>query len=412
MNKHRIIVIKKSRLIFIGIAVLCIAALILVLCICGGDTAASYNENSEYVIFSMNDSGMHCMQEDYSGFLILPPGNTLKVQVFKKGEEEAKLITNGITVKYEMIDNTTSADKNNFWEYAKSYGYDVSKNIGITGNGLKGECMLSEDKKYFEAAAIPVVPYNDGSEKLNPYQTVKITVIENTSGRVLAQTSNTVIPVSSEMDCGDCHGAKNTDLKILASHDRLSKTNLVSDLEKGIRHKCAECHRDNAINEKGKADMLPLSQAMHGFHADKMTTETKPVCYSCHPGPVTQCYRGEMYVSGVKCGGENCHGDMANIALTQKNGRQAWVDEPDCGSCHGDKYSANKNILYRNSYLKNAPAGRMNGLIMCPSCHNSPHAEWKSSLAKDNLLPLGLLGYEDFINKCTVCHEGSGEFHR
>jgi len=140
-------------------------------------------------------------------------------------------------------------------------------------------------------------------------------------------------------------------------------------------------------------------------------SSTSPACYSCHPGPVTQCYRGSMSLAGISCDDAKCHGDMANVAKTQAERRQAWMMEPDCGSCHGEKYEVNPGRLYRNSYLLNAPSEEMNGLIQCESCHNSPHAEWVSSQAKDNLLPRSLLGYNSFIDKCSVCHEGEGRMH-
>ena len=369
-------------------------------------------QNSDYTILAANNLGMHCYQDDYSSFLILPPGNTLKVQVFLKEGDEARLVNSGINVSYKIKDNTSSADKINFWDYAKDYGYDVPPNIGITGNGLSGKMELSKDGNYYEVTAIPLTPYNDGSKELNPYQMAIITVYDSTTGKKLATIDNLVAPVSNEMDCGICHGNTNTDLNILKAHDELSKTSLVADLANGKRYKCSECHKDNILNSEGKQNILPLSQAMHSFHSDKMSeSKVKPECYSCHPGPVSQCYRGAMYAAGVSCVNSKCHGDMKNIAKTQKEGRQAWLEEPNCSNCHGDKYAVNSGKLYRNSYLQNNINDEMNGFILCESCHNSSHAEWKSSNPKDNLLPTSLLGYPNFIDKCTVCHEGKGTIH-
>ena len=76
-------------------------------------------KDKEYVILAYNDSGMHCIQSDYSSFMILPPANTIRVQVFEKGIEEAKLINGGVIVEYAVNNNTSSIDKVNFWEYAK-----------------------------------------------------------------------------------------------------------------------------------------------------------------------------------------------------------------------------------------------------------------------------------------------------
>jgi len=374
---------------------------------------SSQQPNTQYIILANNDLGMHCYQSDYSGFLLLPPGNTLKVQVFRSDGAEAKLVNSNIEVSYQIIDNTTSADKINFWEYAKDYGYDVAPNIGITGNGMSGKMRLSKDRNYYEVTAIPVTPYNDGSTELNPYQLAMIKVTSIQTGQELASINDVVVPVSDEMNCNICHGTTNTDLNILKAHDKLSQTHLVTELAAGNRQKCSDCHQDNILGAPGKADTLPLSQAMHGFHAGKMSfSKIKPNCYSCHPGPVSQCYRGIMYLSDISCDNSDCHGTMANIAKTQAAGRPAWLQEPNCSNCHEAKYGVNSGQLYRNSYLLNNENEEMNGFLLCESCHNSPHAEWKSSNVKDNLLPERLLGYPSFINKCEVCHKGTGVIHQ
>lgn len=363
----------------------------------------------DYVILADNDLGMHCIQADYASYLILPPANTLKVQVFKKGEEEAELITKGIVVEYKVNDNTSSADKNNFWNYARDYGYEVQPNVGITGNKLSGVCQLSEDKRYFEATAIPVVPYNDNSQQENPYQTARITVKDQKTGKILAVQEKVVLPVSDEMLCSNCHGITNTDQNILKEHDEHEGTRLLTDLSENIRHRCNECHQDNALGATGLPGIPPLSQAMHGFHASRMGgSKLSVTCNNCHPGPVTQCNRGVMAANGLTC--KNCHGNMEQVAVSQNLGRQAWLNEPDCGNCHGPKYGANPNTLYRNSYLANGPA-EMNNKIQCASCHNSPHSEWPSTLAVDNSIPIKLMGKADFIEECTVCHEGAGKLH-
>jgi len=402
---------KKRTILAAGGLILCLAAI-------GGLVIINKNKVAEvpdggYTILAANDLGMHCYNPDFSGFLILPPANNLNVQVFQRHGEEAELVTEGITVTYDVIDNSFSEGKTNFWDYAADYGFDVPPNIGITGNGLSGECVLSPDGLYYMATAIPLTPYNDGSTEFNPYQLVHIAVTDAGTGELLAETSNVVLPVSNEMDCGNCHGAENTDLNILKAHDELSGTDLALQLEAGQRYKCADCHQDNSLGLPGKAGVPPLSQAMHGFHADHMAgSDVSPVCYNCHPGPVTKCYRGRMYLAGVGCVNSKCHGDMENVAQTQVEGRQAWLEEPDCGVCHGAEYAANPDTLYDNSYLLNSPDEEMNGIIRCESCHNSAHAEWKSSLPRDNLLPRSLQGYPTYIQKCNVCHPGEGKMHQ
>ncbi len=405
------ILITKKKLIFGLITFAACLTAIIAAAVLLSDAEDKGNDPS-YVIFGANDLGMHCYQKDFSGFLILPPGNTLKVQVIENGGNEAKLIKSGIEVSYSIINNSYSAGKTNFWEYAADYGYDVPPNIGITGNGLSGVFKLSADGKYYEASWVPVTPYFDGSDKLAPYQTVSITVKDKETGKVLAVADNVVVPVSDEMMCSVCHGAENTDLDILKAHDELSNTSLAADLEQGKRHKCGECHPDNALGLKGEEGVLPLSEAIHGFHSGKMEmTDITPKCYACHPGPESKCYRGRMYIAGITCDDPKCHGTMANIAQTQAGGRKAWFQEPDCAACHGPLYGANPDTLYRNSYLVNAPAEEMDNIILCASCHNSPHAIWRSSLDLDNRLPYSLQGIKSYIKKCSVCHAGEGKVH-
>lgn len=409
MKKLHAIVIKRKNLVLGGVFfLLCLAAVVVAPGIFSQIVPVAWNEDdASYVILAASPSGMHCYQPDFTAFMILPPANDLRVQVIRKVGGDAQLVTGGIEVRYEIIDNTTSADKTNFWKYAADYGYDVPPGAGITGNGLSGTMELSADGKVFEVDAIPLTPYNDGSKNRNPYQLARITVTDTGTGKVLAATDDVVVPVSDEMDCATCHGTTNTGLNILRAHDELSGTDLVEQIDQGKRYKCSDCHEDTAQGQPGKEGVLPLSQAMHGFHADKMAqSDVTPNCYSCHPGPVTQCNRGRMYLAGITCDNPKCHGSMANVAKTQAEGRQAWLQEPDCGSCHGTPYAVNAKKLYRDSLLNDSTVQAMNGIMLCLTCHNSPHAEWRSSLPKDNLLPTAILGYPSFIDKCSACHEG------
>ena len=58
---------------------------------------------------------MHCMNEDFSEFMILPPYNTVHAQVIDRSGEEPHIVTSGVTVQYTIPGNTHSADKTNFW---------------------------------------------------------------------------------------------------------------------------------------------------------------------------------------------------------------------------------------------------------------------------------------------------------
>ena len=366
-------------------------------------------------IFAVNDLGMHCYQRSYAGFMVLPPANNLKVQVYRRGSEDAHPVTSGIKVEYRVNGNTTSADKTDFWKYAASYGFaNLKPNVGITGNRLSGRMKYVTAAKWWTATAIPVTPYND-AHVFNPLQTARITVRNARTDKILAVMPKVVIPVSDEMRCDYCHGPQDTAGSILQAHDADNSTHLYTDLQAGTRHACSECHKDNALGAPGAFGVQPLSQAMHSFHADKMTmTTVSPDCYACHPGAQTKCLRGRMAALGFTCTDAKCHGDMATVGDSQgpPTNREAWLQEPTCGGCHGARYAENPGKLYRNSYLMNGPEG-MNGKIMCEACHNSPHAEWASTKSVDNAEPLRLQGMATYIKKCGVCHKGaSGRIHK
>jgi hypothetical protein len=358
-----------------------------------------------YTILAWNDLGMHCTQDDFSYFLILPPFNTVHVQVIKRGIGP---VTSGVTVSYEFPNKKDSSLHTNFWTSAEKYGWGakygwvIEKNKGITGTPLAGPMAVDADKLGFVAVGIPVTPYNDDGT-WDPYGTATITVKDDLTGETV--TADVVVPVSTELNCQNCHGLENPYQNILRKHDKRSGTTLVEDKENGIVHLCAECHADNALGLPGKPGVKNLSLAMHGFHKDKMNFSTSyvfPDCYNCHPGPKTQCLRGMMYHAKQTC--SNCHGDINGMAKGLAGGRRPWLDEPQCGGCHGEKHQENPGTLYKNSVLNNTWNAKMSGRIYCEACHNSTHAEYTSTNAADNSIPMKFQGDNYWIWNCWVCH--------
>jgi hypothetical protein len=376
-------------------------------------------KNMSYVILAWNDLGMHCDQNDYSYFMVLPPYNTLHVQVFRRGGEGASIVTSGITVSYEFPKKANSTLHTNFWVYANSNGWfgsaPIPDNIGVTGTPLAGNMSVDPKGIGWEAVGIPITPYDDDGT-WDPYGTAVITV-KNSSGQVL-QTANVVAPVSTEMMCSNCHGAgtaSSMQLDILQKHDTHNGTTLAADQTRGIVHMCSECHEDNALGATGKAGVESLSLAMHNFHKDKMTStpassNTTPGCYNCHPGPKTQCLRGIMFRAGKTC--TDCHGDMYGMTTDMQTGRMPWLQEPTCGGCHGATYAENSNTLFRNSVIMNAPEG-MSGRIYCEACHNSTHGELTTANPADPTIPQQFQGDTYWIWNCNVCHSATQQnMHR
>lgn len=367
----------------------------------GTQVPPAFTKNMKYTVFAWNDLGMHCDQNDYSYFSVLPPFNTLHVQVSARPD----LKTQGLTVSYNFPKKTNSTLNTNFWQYAPKYGWNVAANTGITGTPLSGDMKLDSNGLGFVATGIPITPFDDDGT-WNPYGAADITV-KDSNGNVL-QTASVVAPVSTEMNCQNCHGTTNPQLDILQKHDSHNATTLVADQAKGILHQCSECHSDNALGAPGKTGVESLSLAMHNFHKDKMNTTTAatntvPGCYNCHPGPNTQCMRGVMEKAGKTC--IDCHGDMNGMTTSLQKGRQAWLQEPKCADCHDSDHQENTNTLYRNSIMNNSIASDMNGKFYCEACHNSTHAEFITSNSADPTIPQKFQGDSYWIWNCKVCHQ-------
>ncbi len=367
--------------------------------------------NMSWVVLAWNDLGMHCDQDDYSYFMVLPPYNTLRAQVIQRGGDSG---SSGLTVSYAFPKKTDSTLHTNFWQYAAQYGFDVAPNVGISGTPLAGDMKPDPNGHGFIAEGIPVTPYDDDGT-WDPYGTATLTVKDST-GKVL-QTATVVAPVSTEMMCSNCHGTTNPQLDILQKHDALSGTSLAADRAAGKVHACSECHSDNVLGAPGKPGVESLSLAMHNFHKDKMSTTsaaagTAPDCYNCHPGPKTQCMRGIMARAGKTC--HDCHGDMNAMTSGLQAGRKPWLEEPRCGSCHDAKHAENSGTLYRNSLLQNSPTSDMNGRFYCAACHNGPHAELATANSADPTIPMQFQGDNYWIWSCTVCHtsQSQSSMHR
>jgi hypothetical protein len=365
----------------------------------------------DYVLFGWNNLGMHCINPSFKEIGILPPFNTLWVQVIRRGNPPS-IVTDGVTLEYEIVNNKTVTGKSDFWQYAvplfgKLFNLTtLAPGVGLTGNGLSGKMQPVGD--HFEATGIPVLPRDD-SMNWNPYQIVSVK-LKKGSGRVVKKTE-VVLPVSDELNCAKCHdqgmdgtvniggGTASVDTNILMVHDFYYGVNGQTSTGPNLLDRrpvlCAECHSDNALGAPGDGVSKPLSQAMHGWHVQFPDAG----CYDCHPGKMTQCLRtgiGGMGYLGTEptCQSGACHGGMQGVAAP---GRQAWAQEPSCEQCHGVNYSTGGE-LYRNA------KGHGNGKVYCAACHNSPHAWWPSKLWADNLAPMKMQKSPYGIGNCGVCH--------
>ncbi|WP_082054144.1 IPT/TIG domain-containing protein [Methyloterricola oryzae] len=353
----------------------------------------AYSEASTFSgakVIANNDLGMHCVDESFKVFSILPPYNVVNAQVLAQDADgRPRLLDESqVSLRYSAVSdasgsiNSTSLGKTDFWEYAKSlYGADL-----LPGQGLKGLYMPADAPAdappvfgwnsgldLFSAEGVPILPVDDGGFK-NRYPLMRVTAYDKSGGAAVASV-DAVLPVSEETTCRTCHsqGAAAADdpsiewasagsdpensarLNVLKLHDAKEGTHLEAD--KPVL--CAACHYSPALDLAGAGPNPTqqahpsMSKAMHAYHAGKMQGAKdepdlpgQPVveaaqqsCYECHPGRSTECLRGAMTAT-VTC--QNCHGDMQAVGGTEalKTGggegglRRPWVDEPRCESCH------------------------------------------------------------------------------
>jgi mono/diheme cytochrome c family protein len=411
-------------------------------------------DKDEYILLAWNNVGMRCISDCDPWFVILPPANILDAQLIKRGETP-EVVTEGVEITYSVepgFENPANHVK--FWDYAEIlYGTKLEKNVGLNGQGMSGKFIPNETGTGFTAPKIPVLPYNDNNT-YNPYPLFSIEAKDKETGNVLASTK-VVAPVSTEMGCRNCHGgawrwnnvsgvSAETAVNILKAHDRMSKTNLYQEALNGKPHPCQTCHADPAVKSKGKSELLNLSSAMHGFHANYMPVEGSDACVLCHPASPqgnTRCNRGIHGKVGLSC--VNCHGELNDHAISLlkrqegKKGQQRlleflvpktaaskadinprgpWLNEPDCLNCHVDFEKPKTGFAGFNKWTKGT--GELyrfrtgeEGSIRCEACHNSPHAEYPAfnplSKYRDVIQPMqySKMPYPIGANLlCRVCH--------
>ena len=346
-----------------------------------------------YKILAWNDLGMHCYNRDFADLAVLPPYNTLWVQVIKAGDPPT-LVTSGVTVEYFYEDNTYSVGKTNFWSYSQDlFGVNLPPNVGLKGKGLSGTMDFSGD--HFVAEGIPVTEFSDSAPTTSqPYQLATVIVKDSATGAELART-RVVTPVSSEMRCDKCHSdggeaspdnpTGKVETNILQLHDEEEGTNLMANRPV----LCADCHASNALGAPGQSGIPNLSNAMHNKHEDE-SPNTLNGCYNCHPGPETKCLRDTMSQEGMTC--IDCHGGMSDV----KNNPDPWLNEPRCDTCHDSGQYDQNHPLYRFS--------TEHGGLYCEACHDSTHAVAPSREENDAIKFNILQGKNGPVDQCTVCH--------
>jgi hypothetical protein len=362
-------------------------------------------------LIGWNNLGMHCMDDDYSVFSILPPYNTVNCQLV---DAQGHLVTDpaGLVVTYEAVAdpdgsiNTSSIGKTNFWDYSPVLfnaplppDYGLPFPAGNPGRNMPGPANPPQAMGYdaamhwFEAAGIPITTVDD-SGQVNPYPLMRLTA-KTTGGTVLA-TTDVVLPVSSEMDCRACHSSGSGDaakpaggwvddpdpardhrLNILRLHDRHLHTQPYDDaladrgyppegLEASVRANppkpvlCAACHASEALGTPSYTGVNSLTRSIHSIHAEVKAPGTditlndianRSSCYQCHPGSETSCLRGAMGAAVAADGtaAMQCQSCHGTMSQVGAADRTGWFDEPNCGYCHTGSATQNRGELRYDS---------------------------------------------------------------
>jgi hypothetical protein len=329
-------------------------------------------------VLGWNNLGMHCMDNDYAVFSILPPYNTIHAQIVWGANGTAHLVKTGTgySVSYAAVAdpagsiNTTSAGKGNFWTYvplllgqtlAPDAGVDLSvagyPQSFMPGPGNTAKRMNYESNfVWFASYGVPITPYDDQLRK-NPYPLMRLSA-SNVNTRVA--TTDIVLPVSDEMDCRVCHASgsgpaalppagwvwdpnptRDYRLNILRFHDAIRFRDMpaqypvilaakgfttnglyASVVKNGRPVFCAACHLSEAVPDTGYPGVPPLTEAVHGLHASvtdpttQLTLESSSNRSACY-----RCHPG----SETRC----LRGVMGTSVAT--NGTLSM----QCQSCHG-----------------------------------------------------------------------------
>jgi mono/diheme cytochrome c family protein len=374
----------------------------------------------QYTLLAWTNKGMHLHADCMGQFILGQPVGTIQAQLIRRGE-----------IPEHVMD-------------------EITMSYTIHSQKISGEMIYDDISMTYAADNVKLTDI-DKNNNYNPYPIITIEAKSKKTHKCLARTQ-IVFAVSSAMACKNCHGgqwknnaqtgvSKETALDILQTHDRMNQTSLIDNLRDGKAISCNQCHY--STKKKSKIQMLSLSSAMHGFHANYIDDKTHNACLNCHAAHNgnSLCYRGLHVEMGLTC--VDCHGNLADHALAllvheNNKGNQAaqrymkhlkpnqvdpienieprtpWIQEPDCLSCHIDyeapetdsgfnKWNDSADTLFRN---QTGDAG-----IRCTGCHGAPHALYPAKnifdTNRDNIQALQYQKKARPIGgnqQCSACH--------
>ncbi|MGR8932228.1 MAG: IPT/TIG domain-containing protein [Gammaproteobacteria bacterium] len=336
-----------------------------------GGTGSGTDFLSNFKVLANNDLGMHCVDDDFSVFSILPPYNTINAQVIGQNANGIPQLLgkDAVILRYSAMPdkngsiNSTSIGKSNFWTYAKAiFGADLALGQGFKGLYMPADALAPDNTAFswsnqlnmFSAEGIPAFPTDDYGNN-NPYVMMRVTAFDAKNPNVQLAETDVVVPVSDETTCSNCHAtgkpaasdsriswSNNPDISVqsrnnvLTLHDRREGTQLTA--QQPVL--CASCHYSPALDLAGNGKPTGnqvghkwMSQVMHDFHANKMIIPGTAI-YD-RPAPIQALVDPVTNSAGVPPANQQacyqCHPGTDTKCL-----RGAMTEAVTCQNCHGD----------------------------------------------------------------------------
>lgn len=396
------------------------SALMLIALLLGNQAKAATIE--QYKVFAVNDLGMHCVDDDYSIFTILPLFNVVQAQVVgidSEGRPSLLDPSDGIELTYAATKDANGSinsswqdingvPKTNFWDYEQAYGLNLPNGKGIFGLTMPKDAKKRSEKSFtwatnqavFKAEGVPITPIDDNGNK-NPYPLLKIQARKTSDHSLIKGAfTKTVLPVSDETTCKNCHatGASAADPNKTINGNKISwsanpnlslqyRENIIllhdakfgtTDPKLQLKGKepvlCASCHYSPALDLTGSGPSdeqqlhRTLSAVMHDNHADKMALDGMALPDA--PAPVGGTIPDPNQQSCYQC-----HPGSDTRCL-----RGAMTENVTCQNCHGDMLATGGHYPLKTggSLDGNNDGGKRRpwvDLPRCQSCHTGDETD-------------------------------------
>jgi hypothetical protein len=405
------------------------------------------------VAIGYNDLGMHCACPRADILLLLPPWNTLRLQLIKRGNPPVPMNSDNLfTVEYSVRENNYGGGRQ--WDLSTDQQYldwldsaedhfpgsgiSRSNPTGLAGFGLSGHMEPATltsapgNAKYWVAEGVPAYPPLDQQgDFIGPFGTKRkaylhwdVTVKENSTGNTLTTTSAT-LPVAFG-GCCNCH----QDVAVNRGYIKEGQCNLCPDPYDVFQSMMDQHYVDTGV------DVLSLLGPTYDSGGHLVSTDTPARCSKCHSdlavggdaaldsswvnyaksvgynsispfGKVLHKYHVEsaevqsVYDSDIENNCYQCHpgsnvdcyrGHHVNMRIGKgKTGHVVW-----CTDCHGDLFERVASGQLENPWHHST-------LPVCADCHNVNTEQLVGNPPVFGKF-LGSAGHKGGQILCSTCH--------